>query len=104
MSALGLCEHNNPGYCPSCMYEKNRNMSGMGACPAGTYDLQAFGVDTGQCVPSLTSVATQAGVIPSAPVATAPVASGLNLTSAIAYAKANPMIAIGAVVGLFLLL
>ena len=77
MNAIGLCQHNNLGnHCPSCLRESkmNRRMmqglgrlgsysdfaGGMGACPEGYYDLKIFGVSTGQCAPSLSTVTSGA--------------------------------------------
>lgn len=74
MNAMGMCHHNNwANYCPMCAKENTMNArqlkglgrlgsysdfaGGMGAeCKEGFYDLKIFGVSTGQCVPSLSTL------------------------------------------------
>lgn len=122
MSANGLCIHNNlSNYCPTCSrqdaYNRRAVMSGgMGEdCQPGYYRLKVFGIDTGQCLPTLSTAtsAAQTGVLASVGtgVATSPsnVAAakeaGISAaaTKLVAYVKANPIMVASVVGGLGIL-
>lgn len=116
MNATGLCGHNNlANYCPTCAREKAYNLratmsGGMGEeCQPGFYRLKVFGVDTGQCLPTLSTAtqAAQTGVLSS--VATGVATSPTNVAAAqeagiktvanktVAYIKENPILVASAV-------
>lgn len=124
VNALGLCQHNNIGSsCPTCIRQK----AGFGDCPAGMnggmgadcqpgfYKLKVLGIDTGQCLPSLSTAAgaAQAGVLTN--VATGVATSPANIAAAksagisaaanksIAYIKAHPVMIASVVGGIALL-
>jgi hypothetical protein len=80
MNAIGLCSHNNnANYCPFCQQQEAEMngigrlgsysdfAGGMGACPEGYYELEIFGVKSGQCVPNLRTITegAQSGVMQS---------------------------------------
>jgi len=86
-------------------------MRGMGAtCQPGYYNLKVFGIDTGQCLPTLSTAASgaQSGVVGT--VATGVATSPTNISAAkeagitalanksIAYVKAHPVM-IASVIG-----
>ncbi|NJM09366.1 MAG: hypothetical protein HC883_00240 [Bdellovibrionaceae bacterium] len=109
MNALGMCPHNNiAGYCPACSHHKKEiAMSGLGSCPEGYYRLKVFGVDTGQCLPNLSTAAegAQTGVMSSVGtgVASSPataqaaqnVAANALGTNIITFYKTKPVVAWG---------
>lgn len=68
-----------------------RGMRGMGeeACQPGFYRLKVFGIDTGQCLPSLSTAASaaQSGVLAS--VATGVATNPANIAAAQDYAAQN---------------
>lgn len=107
--ANGTCKHNNlTGTCPSCLRERSVNkrmmrgmgrLNGMGCgggcggcgnktmgsfgadCPAGFYRLKVFGVDTGQCLPSLNTAITGAQGGALSTIATGAAGSSANIAA-----------------------
>lgn len=93
-----------------------RGMGAMGAeCPEGFYRLKVFGVDTGQCLPTLSTAVegAQGGVMstvgtgvassPATSAAAQNIAASTLGTKIISFYKEKPMIAWGAtaLIGLF---
>lgn len=123
MNAIGLCEHNNlANYCPTCSrqdaYNRRATLNGgMGAttCQPGFYNLKVLGIDTGQCLPALSTAtsAAQSGVLSS--VGTGVATSSTNVAAAkeagiaalstkiAAQVKAHPVMIASVIVGAGLL-
>jgi len=112
MNAIGLCPHNNlANYCPTCSrqdaYNRRATMNGGGmgtTCQPGYYNLKVLGIDTGQCLPSLSTATTAVESGLTSSVATGAATSSANIAAAkqagitaaannlVAYVKAHPII------------
>lgn len=129
MNAMGMCHHNNwANYCPSCARENSMKgmgrlgsysdfAGGMGAeCQPGYYDLKIFGISTGQCAPTLSTLTegAQSGALSTVAtgVATSPATQAAAESGAVqavatkswSYIKEHPYMVAGGVAAAVLLI